>query len=243
MTLLEVCVDTPSGLGAAMEGGADRIELCAALPLGGLTPSAGLMALAATLDVPTRAMIRPREGHFVFDADEFKAMLHDIDAARDAGLEGVVIGAMTAEGALDISMLERLANHATGMAITLHRAVDLLPDPVEAVDAAVALGLTTILTSGGALKAVDGIAAIAAMSAQAAGRIEIMAGSGVHADNAPAILAATGIGAVHASCSRPVAVDEGDGGARALAFGFEVAGRRETDRTLVAALRRATRGH
>lgn len=236
MTLLEVCVGTPAGLIAAVESGADRIELCSALALGGLTPSAGLIALAATLSVPSRVMIRPREGHFVFDVAERDTMLRDIDVARTAGLEGVVIGAMTADGALDLATLEHLAGHARGMKLTLHRAVDLLPDPVEAVDAAIALGFATILTSGGALHAMDGIATIAAMQERAAGRIEIMAGSGVTAANAPNILAATGITAIHASCSKPVAVTD----RHSLALGFELAGRRDTDPGLVAALRSAT---
>ena len=237
MTLLEVCVGTPAGLIAAVEGGADRIELCSALALGGLTPSAGLIALAATLSVQSRVMIRPREGPFVFDAVERDTMLRDIDAARAAGLEGVVIGAMTPGGALDLPLLEQLAHRSAGMALTLHRAVDLLPDPVEAVDAAIALGFSTILTSGGALHATDGIATITAMYDRAAGRIEIIAGSGVTAINASDILAATGITAIHASCSKPVAMAD----SHSLALGFELAGRRDTDRDLVAALRSATR--
>ncbi|MFC3443293.1 copper homeostasis protein CutC [Sphingobium rhizovicinum] len=242
MTLLEVCVDTPAGLAAALDGGADRIELCSALALGGLTPSAGLIALAARTrkrtQAPVRAMIRPREGHFLFDAADCDMMLRDIDAVRAAGLDGVVIGASNAAGGLDIALLERLVAHASGMAITLHRVVDLLPDPVEAVDAAITLGLSTILTSGGATRAVDGVDNIAAMQQRAGGRIEIMAGSGVHADNAPGIIAATGIGAVHASCSRPIAGIS----ARLLDLGFDNANRRITDRAAVAALRQATGG-
>ncbi|WP_298672895.1 copper homeostasis protein CutC [uncultured Sphingomonas sp.] len=238
MTLLEVCVDTPAGLLAAAENGADRIELCSALATGGLTPTAGLMALAAALSIPTRAMIRPRGGSFVFDAAECDVMLRDIDAARAAGLEGIVIGAMTRDGLLDHALLERLMRHAQGLKITLHRAVDLLADPVEAVDPAIALGMSTILTSGGARKAVDGVEVIAAMHERAHGGIEILAGSGVNAGNAQAILAATGISALHASCSRPVTATD----ARLLDLGFETPGRFETDGALVAALRHAMRG-
>lgn len=237
MTLLEICVDTPAGLAAAVGGGADRIELCAALALGGLTPAPGLMAMAADCPVPVRAMIRPREGHFLFDPGEVDAMMRDIDAARAAGLDGVVIGAMTADGGLDLPLIERLVAHAAGMAVTLHRVVDLLPDPVEAVEAAASLGIATLLTSGGAHRAVEGMTCIAAMRERAAGRIEILAGSGVNADNAPLLLARTGVPALHASCSAMVAgADE-----RLLALGFERPGRRETDPALVAALRRATR--
>ena len=225
-----------------MEGGADRIELCSALALGGLTPSAGLMAIAAEAQkqtrLPVRAMIRPREGHFHFDVADCDMMLRDIDAVRAAGLDGVVIGASNAAGSLDTALLERLVAHAAGMAVTLHRVVDLLPDPVEAVDVAIALGLSTILTSGGAIKAADGVDNIAAMQQRAGGRIEIMAGSGVHAGNAPTIIAATGIHAIHASCSRPIS----DISTRLLDLGFDNANRRITDHATVVALRQATGG-
>ncbi|HUD89961.1 copper homeostasis protein CutC, partial [Sphingobium sp.] len=231
------CVDTPAGLEAALEGGADRIELCSALALGGLTPSVGLMALAAQTQVPVRAMIRPREGHFIFDAAECDMMLRDIDAARVVGLEGVVIGASTESGGLDMQILKRLAAHAAGMAITLHRVVDLLNDPTEAVDLAIALNLSTILTSGGAARAIDGLDGIAAMQDRAGDRIEILAGGGVTAENVLTILAATGIGSVHASCSRPAPAAT----SRLLELGFEAANRRMTDRAVVAALRHATR--
>lgn len=182
-------------------------------------------------------MIRPRGGAFVFDVAEREVMLRDIDAARDAGLEGIVIGASGRNGTLDRALLERLVRHAHGLKITLHRVVDLLPDPVEAVDLAVALGISTILTSGGACKAVDGVDVIAAMHERASGRVEILAGSGVNAGNAPAILAATGIASLHASCSSAAAMD-----ARLLELGFETPGRFETDGALVAALRHATNG-
>ena len=232
--LLEVCVDTAAGLCAAIAGGADRIELCAALETGGLTPSAGLMQLAAAAGIPTRAMIRPRAGDFVYDGDERSIMMHDIDAARAAGLSGVVIGATAADGGLDLALLAALAQHAAGLDVTLHRAVDLLPDPVESVDQAIALGMATILTSGGALTAAEGIGTIAAMQDRAAGRIEILAGSGIAAANVREILRLTGVTAVHASCSRA----SGDADPRALAMGF-ASDRRSTDEALVRALRAA----
>ncbi len=128
MITLEVCVDDAAGLDAAIAGGADRIELCSALTLGGLTPSAGLMAIAAGAAVPVYAMIRPRGGDFVFSSRELDQMRAEIDAVRSAGLAGVVLGASRPDGMLDGSMLQALAEHAKGLGLSLHRAFDCVPD-------------------------------------------------------------------------------------------------------------------
>lgn len=230
--LLEICVETPEGLAAAIAGGADRIELCSALALGGLTPSAGLMALAGRMDVPVRAMIRPRAGNFTFAPAEMAVMRDDIARARDAGLEGVVIGATDGHGHLD---LDALVHAASGMAITLHRVVDLMPSPRLAVAPAIALGIDTILSSGGAGKAVDGADELAAMARLAGDMLTIMPGSGVRADNAAALVAQTGVRAVHASCARMVKA----GDSRCVAMGFAAPLQAITDPACVAALRRA----
>jgi copper homeostasis protein len=234
LTLLEVCVDTVDGLAAAIAGGADRIELCSALSLGGLTPSHGFIQVAAMAPIPVRAMIRPRSGSFVFTPGEIDAMRRDIDVVRAAGLAGVVIGAATETGGLDLATLQTLVAHAEGLDVTLHRVVDLLPSGEEAVDAAVALGLSTILTSGAALTAEAGCERIAAMRVRAAGRVEILAGGGVSAENVGRIVAKSGVRSVHASCGRTVASDP-----RAVAFGFAQPHGRETDTDLVANLRDA----
>ena len=231
--LIEICVDSPQGLADAVAGGADRIELCSALALGGLTPTPGLIALARDCPVPVRAMIRPREGSFTFDDDEVSAMLRDIDAVRAAGLSGIVIGALTREGALDLALLATLVAHAGDLDVTLHRAVDLLPDPITAVDVASDLGITTILTSGGAWTASEGVTTIDRMRERAGDRVEIMAGSGVRAVNAAALVARTGVRAIHASCSMPRI----DVSPEAVEMGFETALARTTDRAEVAALR------
>jgi len=231
---LEVCIDDVAGLNASAIGGADRVELCSALDLGGLSPSPGLIAAAAKSSVPVRAMIRPRAGDFHFTEAEVGVMLADIAAVRAAGLAGVVLGAMTARNELDRPILMRLVAAAGGLGKTLHRAIDLLPDPVAAVDLAVDLGFDCILTSGGALTAEAGAAAIAAMVERAAGRIDIMAGSGVRPENAAAIGSATGADWLHSSCTRA----EANGG-DIRRFGFGPAERRFTDpdriRTLKAA--------
>lgn len=150
--ILEICVDDVAGLEAAVRGGADRIELCAALSGGGVTPSAGFMHRAAAYALPVSVMIRPRAGDFVFTRDEADVMKRDIDAARAAGLSGVVLGASLGDGSLDIPLLEELCRHADGLDMTLHRAIDVVPNMDEALEAAIALGFPRILTSGGRVR-------------------------------------------------------------------------------------------
>lgn len=233
--LLEVCVDSAAGLRAAVAGGADRIELCAALELGGLTPPFGLMRLAARCGVPVRAMIRPRAGDFVFDADEIRIMEEEIAAVRAAGLDGIVLGAAVADGMLDRPMLERLVRAADGLGMTLHRVVDLLPDPVEAVAIAASLDIDTVLTSGGANSAAAGAETIAAMAAASGGAVTVMPGGGVRASTVADLLARTQVRAVHASCATPIAAAS----ARAVELGFAATLQRRTDEAEVARLRAA----
>jgi copper homeostasis protein len=227
--LLEVCVDSPRGLKAAIAGGADRIELCSSLPVGGLTPSPGFMALAAKGPRPSRAMIRPRVGDYVYSEEEIDIMRRDIDAAREAGLAGVVIGASLASGALDEKAIARLADHAEGLELTLNRTVDLSPEPLAAVEMAIGLGFRTILTSGGALKAPDGADTIAAMVARAGDRLEILAGSGLNPDNLRPLVEKTGVRAVHGSFSAPLpGIEE-----KLVRFGYIAADARDTSEELV----------
>lgn len=235
MTLLEVCVDTAAGLRAAHVGGADRIELCSALELGGLTPTAGLMALAADMGVSARVMIRPRAGDFVFTSDDLDMMRADIAAVRNLGLEGVVLGANRPDGRLEVDTLRALLAESQGLRKTLHRAFDLVPDIAEAVEQAVALGFDTILTSGRATSAPAGLDDLILAHKVAAGRITIMAGAGINAGNVGALLAAAPLGAVHGSCSAPI---EGDS-APAILLGFVSPGRRQTDVGSVTALKTA----
>ncbi|MGK9082646.1 copper homeostasis protein CutC [Brucella intermedia] len=214
--LLEVCVDSAEGLYSAIEGGADRIELCSALELGGLTPSQALMELASTVPIPVYAMIRPRAGSFCFSAEDEVIMAADIGNARNAGLAGVVLGASLADGSLDVTLLERLIAEAKGLGTTLHRAFDLVPDAETALEQAIALGFERILTSGLTLTAEEGLDNLRHLAGKAGKRISIMPGSGVSAGNVGRIIEATGATEVHASCR--VAVEEKD--SRAIAFGF-----------------------
>lgn len=235
MTLLEICVDDAAGFRAAIAGGADRVELCSVLELGGLTPMPGLMALATDAPVPVRAMIRPRGGDFVFDQGDVEAMLGDIAAARQAGLAGVVLGASLADGRLDVETLERLVDAAGEMGKTLHRAFDLVPDLAEAVEQAVAIGFDTILTAGRARTAPEGIADIVRAHEIADGRLTVMAGSGVNAGSVRGILDRVPLAAVHGACGRPARPDS----EAAVRLGFVSPDRRATSRDAVAALKAA----
>lgn len=202
---LEICVDTIEGARAAEAGGADRVELCSALSEGGLTPSAGLMRAAAFLSISVYAMIRPRSGLFHFTAEEEAVMAADIAAAKAAGLAGVVLGAQADDNRLNTAMLARLIAAAEGMGTTLHRVIDVVPDPLEALEQAAGLGFERVLTSGAAPEAPDGAEMVARMVERAGGRIGVMAGCGLTADNVAGFVARTGVPEVHAACI--VAVD------------------------------------
>ena len=197
--LLEVCVDSPESLRAAIAGGAGRIELCSALEIGGLTPSPGFLKLAADMPVPVHALIRPRAGGFDYDADEVDQMVADIDAARQAGLAGVVIGALRSN-VLDLETLMRLKVAAGPMSCTLHRAFDLCADPQAALDQAVAIGINRILTSGQAVTAMEGAAVLGRLFGQADGRIGILPAAGI-TDRTVRALSGLPLTEVHASCS------------------------------------------
>jgi copper homeostasis protein len=230
---LEVCVDSAEGLAKAVAGGADRIELCAALAVGGLTPSAGLIDLAARCGVPVVAMIRPRAGDFVWSEAEVAMMEAEIAAVRAAGLAGVVLGACLPDGRLDVLVLRRLVDAAAGLDLVLHRCIDLAPDMGVALEEAVGLGFQRILTSGGETTAEAGAVRIAALVTQAAGRITVMPGSGVNPGNA-AMLKGLGIIEIHASCSVSTLAS-----GRVVEMGFAAPVRRQTDADAVRALRKA----
>ncbi len=231
---LEVCVDSIEGMLAAAKGGADRIELCSALEVGGLTPSHGQMKRAAGLGVPVHALIRSRAGDFCFGPDEVATMLDDIGAARVTGLAGVVIGASLSDGRLDDVALARLRAAAGPMSVTLHRAFDLVPDFGEAVEVAVGLGIDRILTSGGAVGAPEGADVLARIVGMARGRIGIMPGAGITSGNVGALLRAVPVAEVHSACEGYVVLD-----ARAVALGFGQPRRIVTDAGEVRALKAA----
>ena len=234
--VLEVCVDSPRGLVAAVAGGADRIELCSSLALGGLSPSPGLVQLASSMPVPVYAMVRPRPGDFCFDAEDERAMMAEIDILRASGMAGVVLGASCPDGRLDGDILARLTERAQGMGTTLHRAFDLTPDLAAALEMAIELGFERVLTSGGKRSVIDAPGVIADLLRQAAGRIAIMPGGGINPANFEQLLRIDGLGEVHASCRSPVTLDRN---ALSVQFGFQNEGEAETDTAVVARMRAA----
>jgi len=207
-------------LDVAARTGVDRIELCSALNLAGLTPSAGMMAIAATKATPCFVLIRPRAGDFCYDVRDVDVMRREIDTVRSMRLAGIVIGASGADGSLDRDVLHALLEHAAGLPAALHRAFDLVPDFHDALETAIQLRFIRVLTSGGAADAVGGSAVIRSLVEQAAGRIEIMAGAGLTPDNVIPFVRATGIPALHSSCSAPVVYAPTETTRRGSALGF-----------------------
>lgn len=238
--LLEVCVDTPAGLAAAIAGGADRIELCAALTLQGLTPAPGLMALATKSPIPVYPMIRPRNGDFCYDARDLDTMKRDIDAVRKYGLAGVSIGASRPDGELDLEVLGALVEHSEGLGMTLHRAFDLVADQSAALEIAIEMGFERVLTSGGAISALAGAERIAALVAQANGRIGILAGAGVRVSNVADLVRSTGVREVPGSFGGPR--PGADPASKLGAMGFAPPTLQDTDETTVAEVARILRG-
>lgn len=236
---LELAVQDPAGVRVAAAVGAARVELAAALALGGVTPSPATLELALEAagdgGPEVHVLIRPRAGGFHYDADEIAVSARDVRRAIEAGAHGVVIGALDADGRLDTEAMSRLRDAAEGASVTLHRAIDVTPDPLAALAAARELGLRRVLTSGGASVAIDGIDTLRALVAASDGAIEIMAGSGVDAASAPA-LAATGIDALHFSAKRTVLAE---GGVRMGSAADGVGGHEVTDLDTARAVRAA----
>ncbi|MFD1276519.1 copper homeostasis protein CutC [Streptomyces kaempferi] len=201
---LEIAVTSPVGARVALDHGADRVELCTGLELGGLTPSAALVEAVAAVGLPVQVLVRCRPGDFVYDAEETALMVAEVRTVIASGASGVVVGALTADGSLDTAAVARLAAaaHDTGrpVEVTLHRAIDVSADPVATAALLPALGLTRVLTSGGAPAAGQGLTRLTAMVDIAPG-VQVMAGGGVRPADIPALTAA-GVAAVHLSAKR-----------------------------------------
>lgn len=199
MTLVEAAVETIEAALAAERAGADRIELCANLSDGGTTPSAGLIAaVVEQTHLPVFVLIRPRAGGFVYSSDEIDAMTRDIELAGGAGIAGIVIGALTSHGGVDVEHIRTLMKAAAGLPVTFHRAFDSTANLADALQQVIDVGATRVLTSGGAATALDGADAIASLVDQAGERISIMAGGSIREHNVRDVIARTGVREVHA---------------------------------------------
>ena len=185
MRIIEVCCSSLSEAREAAAGGARRIELCAAITCGGVTPSYGVIkAIAeAGLDIDINVLIRPREGGFCYSDDEVATMCRDIEFCRSVGVHGVVIGALTPEGDIDLEACRQMMDAAGNLSVTVHRAYDVCRNPKEALEQIIALGCDRLLTSGQQPSAETGAEFLAELVEQAAGRIIIMPGAGVNPQN------------------------------------------------------------
>ncbi len=207
-SVLEVCVESTASALAAKRGGADRLELCADLIVGGTTPSLTLVQqVKAETGLPVRALLRPRFGDFCYDSYELAQMEQLAAELVEAGADGIVTGVLTPEGALDAGAMQpiyaaaRKAAEKAGhpVACTLHRAFDVCADPFAALETARSMGLCTILTSGQAASAPQGAALLRQLTERAGKDVEILAGAGVSAQNIPVLAAQTGVRAFHLS--------------------------------------------
>lgn len=200
--LIEVCIEGPDAAVAAARGGADRVELCASLLEGGLTPSLGVLrATLAAVAIPVMAMVRPRGGDFLYSDLEFAAMRDDVACIRREGAAGVVIGCLTPDGTVDIDRVTALVAAARPLSVTFHRAFDMARDPAAALEALIARGVDRVLTSGQRPTALAGLPMLRALVAQAAGRIAVMGCGDLTPDNIAAV-AAAGLRELHFAALR-----------------------------------------
>ena len=202
--ILEVCVDSLTSARAAIHGGADRLELCSALPLGGLTPYTALLEqIREESNIPVRCLIRPRSGDFLYRPDEIDLMARQIHALKASGSNGFVIGCLNADGQLDVDALKPLIQAAGSARLTLHRCIDVSQDPEKTYLDAASLGFDTVLTSGAASSCDHGIETITALLKlrDIHNGPEVLIGAGVCASNIAHLRAALPSAcAFHASC-------------------------------------------
>jgi copper homeostasis protein len=195
---IEICVEGVDGFVAAQNAGADRVELCASLLEGGLTPSLGtIRATLALAKIPFHPIIRPRGGDFLYSDLEFESMLEDIRAIRELGVAGVVFGCLTADGRIDEPRMTALVAAARPMTVTCHRAFDMTADYREAVEALIRCGVDRVLTSGQRDTAVEGTEILKDTVLAADGRLTIMACGALDAENIAGVLRDTGADELH----------------------------------------------
>lgn len=203
--LIEVCVDSVESALASERGGAQRLELCSDLLEGGVTPSLGLLRVVRqNTSIPVHVIIRPRPGDFSYSDAEFEVMRRDIEVAKNEGVDGVVLGILSADGNVDIARSRQLVQLARPLSVTFHRAFDLAENLFGSLEDVCATGVDRLLTSGGEQECVQGIDTIARLVKQARGRISIMAGGSIRAHNAATIVERTGVREIHVGLGTPV---------------------------------------
>ena len=198
--ILECCVDSVESALAAKKGGADRLELCSNLVIGGTSPSLALFQqIRENTNIRIHVLLRPRFGDFLYTSHELSIIEKEIRMFREAGAEGIVIGCLKPDGSLDCEAMSRLIDHAGQMSITLHRAFDMCKDPFRTLDEAQSLGIHTILTSGCQPSCLKGIDLLRQLDERADGKVSIMAGAGINSNAVQLLLKQTKITAFHMS--------------------------------------------
>jgi copper homeostasis protein len=204
--IYEICVDSAAGVRAAKSAGANRVELCADLLEGGITPSRGMMRQArVTADIGLHVIVRPRGGDFLFDDDEFAIMRSDIETAKTERADGVVIGLLTAAGEVDTVRTHELISLARPLSVTFHRAFDMTRDPFEALEALIGLGVDRVLTSGQEETVLEGLPMVAELVRRAESRILVMPGGGITSRNVERIIAGAKPKEIHFAALEPAA--------------------------------------
>jgi copper homeostasis protein len=203
--ICEICVDSVAGVRAARDAGAQRVELCADLLEGGITPSLGMIRQARTVaGVDLNVMIRPRGGDFLFNDDELASLHSDIETAKTEGANGVVIGLLTTAGEIDVGRTRDLVALARPLSVTFHRAFDVTAEPFGALETLIDLGLDRVLTSGQEPSVLEGLPLIVELMKRAGDRIVIMPGGGITARNVERIVAAARPREIHFAALEPV---------------------------------------
>ncbi|TVQ19113.1 MAG: copper homeostasis protein CutC [Spirochaetaceae bacterium] len=216
---IEVCCGSVDDAIGAQAGGADRIELNSALFLGGLTPTLGCFAaVKCATELPVVTMIRPRHGGFSYSDTDIDVMRRDIEFYVERGSDGIVFGVLRDDGTIDVRKCRELIERCAGAEKVFHRAIDVVPDAFDAIEALIDLGFDRVLTSGQAARAADGIDMLTRMIEHARGRIEILPGGGINVGNYSLIVEKTGCESIHVSPRRAVE-DRSASGNTAIHFG------------------------
>jgi copper homeostasis protein len=209
---VEICVSDVESAIAAEAGGADRVELCDNLAVGGTTPSVGLIAETCRwLSIPVHVLIRPRAGGFVYSERELSVMRRDIEAAKALGAAGVVLGVLDTARRVDRDLTAALVALARPLSVTFHRAVDQAHDPFEALEALMAMGIDRVLTSGGRPTVLEGLDTLRALVERAAGRIAVMAGGRLAVDHLATLIGAGGFREIHLGSAACRSVEDDSG--------------------------------
>ena len=196
--LIEVCVDSVASAVAAERGGAQRVELCSDLLEGGVTPSLGLLeAVRSKISIGINPIIRPRAGDFCYSDEDFDVMCRDVEAAKNSGADGVVLGILDPAGRVDVQRTRQLIDVARPLTATFHRAFDMSADLLLSLEDVCATGADRLLTSGGEQSCLQGIDMISQLVQAGGRRIAIMAGGSIGPENVATIVDRTGVKEIH----------------------------------------------